>query len=497
MIAKLDNFSEITKLPSVKSRIGDDIFSLFGKFRLSQTLFRLGMEKQCGYSASELIQALCLFKVLGETISSMWYHKFYDLLQVGKNCFYRMLTRSSMDWRRLLAVMAVHFIGILRSREVDFYKGTSCFILDDTTAEKTTKRGERVSRVFDHVISKCVLGYKVQILCVSDGTTTMPVDFSIHREKGEDGSCGLTAGELRKQFKKKREKGSPSVERLREADRSKLDVAVEMIRRAWKLHIRPGYVLADSWYLSEKLLRGIIDIGKGALHFLGMAKMGNTTYKVEGRMKNALELIAKYERERGHECRKYHCRYITLNGEYARTGIAVRIFLVKYGHNTTWNIIVTTDMTMSFTRAFETYQVRWGIEVLIKDCRQNLGFGKCQSNDFDAQVADITITLMTYIVAALDLRFSEYETMGQLFDSMAGELTKLTLWSTILECIEKILGNLIETLGLNIDDVVAGILRDNEAADETTFLAKALADYRRTNRSNSLTSVRQMLNAHG
>ena len=136
-------------------------------------------------------------------------------------------------------------------------------------------------------------------------------------------------------------------------------------------------------------------------------------------------------------------------------------------------------------------------QVLIKDCRQNLGFGKCQSNDFDAQVADITITLMTYIVAALDLRFSEYETMGQLFDSMAGELTKLTLWSTILECIEKILGNLIETLGLNIDDVVAGILRDNEAADETIFLAKALADYRRTNRSNSLTSVRQMLNAHG
>ena len=198
MIAKLNNFSEITKLPSVKSRIGDDIFSLFSKFRLSQTLSRLCMEKQCGYSASELIQALCLFKVLGETISSMWYHKFYDLLQVGKNCFYRMLTRSSMDWRRLLAVMAVHFIGILRSRKVDFYKGTSCFILDDTTAEKTTKRGER-----------------------------------------------------------------------------------------------------------------------------------------------------------------------------GRTGIAVRIFLVKYGHNTTWNIIVTTDMTMSFTRAFETYQVRWGIEVLIKDCRRN------------------------------------------------------------------------------------------------------------------------------
>ena len=28
----------------------------------------------------------------------------------------------TMDWRRLLAVIAVHFIGILRSRKVDFYK---------------------------------------------------------------------------------------------------------------------------------------------------------------------------------------------------------------------------------------------------------------------------------------------------------------------------------------------------------------------------------------
>ncbi|MBR3079788.1 MAG: hypothetical protein IKH01_08235 [Prevotella sp.] len=35
MIAKLGNFSELSKLASVKSRIGDDIFTLFGMFRLS------------------------------------------------------------------------------------------------------------------------------------------------------------------------------------------------------------------------------------------------------------------------------------------------------------------------------------------------------------------------------------------------------------------------------------------------------------------------------
>ena len=479
MIAKLGNFSELSKLISVKSRIGDDIFSLFGKFRLSQTLRRLDMDKQCGYSSSELIQVLCLFKLLGETVGSMWHHKFYGLLLAGKNCFYRMLSRSSMDWRRLLAVMAVHFLAVLRSRKVDFCRGDTCFILDDTTAEKTTKKAERVSRVFDHVVCKCVLGYKVQILCVSDGTTTIPVDFSIHREKGEKGDYGLTQKELRRQFHKKRDESSPAAGRLKETDRNKLDVALEMIGRAWKLHIRPAYVLADSWYLSEKLLRGVLDIGKGALHYLGMAKMNSTKYKVEGRMLDAATLIARYERTRHHECRKYHCWYVTLNGEYSKTGIPVRIFLVKYGRNRSWNILVTTDMKMSFVKAFETYQMRWAIEVLIKDCRQNLGFCRCQSNDFDAQVADVTITFMTYIVAALDLRFSEYETMGQLFDAMEEELTKLTLWNTILECIEKILGNLLERCGLNIDEAIAGILRDDEAAKEMIFVAKAMEKYRK------------------
>ena len=156
MDAKLVNFSEITKLGSVKNRLCEDIFSLFGLFRLSLTLKRLGVEKQCGHSASEVIQALCMFKILGETVSSMYSVKFYELISIGKNCFYRMLSRSQMDWRRLLPTMAVHLLGILRRRDVDFYAGTSCFILDDTTVAKTTTDTyvyeltvERTSSVFN------------------------------------------------------------------------------------------------------------------------------------------------------------------------------------------------------------------------------------------------------------------------------------------------------------------------------------------------------------
>ena len=61
--------------------------------------------------------------------------------------------------------------------------------------------------------------------------------------------------------------------RASEVDESKTDVAVKMMRRAWKSGIRPLYVLADSWYLSEKILRSTIELGKGELHYLGLGKM--------------------------------------------------------------------------------------------------------------------------------------------------------------------------------------------------------------------------------
>ena len=479
MIAKLGDFSEISKLTNVKNHIGRDIFHLFGLFRLSQTLRRLGMVKQCGHSASEVIQAMCMFKVLGETICSMYSPKFNNLLAVGKNCFYRMLGRSGMDWRRLLAAMAIHLVAIFRRNGVDFYKGVTCFILDDSTLAKTTTNGEFVSRVFDHVLSKCVLGYKLQILCVSDGVTTIPIDFSIHREKGSKGDFGLTASQRKSQYKKSRAKDAPERERASEADQSKIDVAISMLRRAWRNGIRPQYILADSWYLCEKLLRASADIGGDALRYLGMGKMDKTRYKVQGRWHNALELVALHEREHMHECRRYHCLYIALNGEYTHTGIPVRIFLVKYGHNKTWTSLVTTDTRMTFVKAFETYQIRWSIEVLIKDCRQNLGLGRCQSNDFDCQVADITITLMAYDVAALDLRFSEYETMGELFASMAGELMKLSLWNVLLECLERMLKGIAEICGWGLEDIMRNLLADDDTAEEMAFLVNALDDYRR------------------
>ena len=53
--------------------------------------------------------------------------------------------------------------------------------------------------------------------------------------------------------------------------------------------------------------------------------MGNTRYTVGGKRHNAIELIALYERERIHGCRKYKCQYRSLQGRLGEQ--SVHIFL--------------------------------------------------------------------------------------------------------------------------------------------------------------------------
>lgn len=74
----------------------------------------------------------------------------------------------------------------------------------------------------------------------------------------------------------------------------------------------------------------------------------------------------------------------------------IRIFIIKYGRSTHWKVLLTTDTSMNFVRAFELYERRWGIEVIFKECRGYLGLGKCQSRSYNAQIADTTLCFMMY-----------------------------------------------------------------------------------------------------
>lgn len=475
MKAKLEKLNEMSKLLSRQDRVNGDLLSLFGRFGLGHLLCRLNLEKQCGVSAVQLLLSLCLFRINGESIHSIYNKQFHNLLETGKNCYYRMLNRSTMDWRKVHQVMACRFLAILRKERAEENKQPRCYIFDDTTLEKSGIKMERISRVFDHVKGNCVLGYKLLLICFFDGRSTIPVDFSIHREKGKKGDSGLTGKQLKAQYTKKRDKENPDYTRLQESDLSKVESTIEMMKRAWKAGIHADYTLCDSWFTCEGLIAAVRELGKGCVHFVGLAKMGNTRYKVHGRQHNALELASLHERSKTKACRKYKCRYISLQATYGKQPI--RIFLIKYGRNSNWNILLTSDLSLDFVKCFELYQIRWNIEVLIKENKEHLGLGGYQGVSFNGQIADCTLCFLTYIVVSLNKRFSDYETWGGLFVDLRDDLMAFTLWQRVLECLSRMLAILAETLGQTPESLLEMMIENERAAEDFMVMLKALEAY--------------------
>lgn len=478
--AKINNFAEMESVLSVKTAREEGLLSLFGHFSLGNVLRHLSLEKKDGVSALTLILALCLFRINGLSVFAAYKNRFYNMLSCGKNCFYRMMTRPQMDWRRLLLGVVCRFNAILRKEKVEDTGRPHCYIIDDTLLGKTGRTMECVSRVFDHVSGRCVLGFKLLLLAVTDGVSTIPVDFSLHREKGKKGDYGLTAKDRKRQFTVRRKKESPDKQRVEECDRSKLDMAVELVRRAWKRGIRADFVLADSWFAYESVIKEIRKIAGGAVHYIGLARNGNVKYDVRGQQNNAKILTVKYQRE-AKQCRKYKCKYIALRGKLGSQ--PVRIFLIKYGRRESWNVLLSTNLRMSFVKAFEIYQLRWNIEVLNKECKEYLGLGQWQGRDFNGQIADCTLCFITYTVLALGKRFSDYETMGELYRSQRDELLALTLWSRVLQAISSLLDCLAELLGLSTEELMTALLSCDKSARELLLALRIVHENRRLDSS--------------
>ncbi|MDD2772028.1 MAG: hypothetical protein PHS38_13830 [Bacteroidales bacterium] len=74
-----------------------------------------------------------------------------------------------------------------------------------------------------------------------------------------------------------------------------------------------------------------------------------------------------------------------------------------------------------------------------KEAKGLLGLGKCQSQDFVAQIAGTTITVLQYNILSLAKRFSCYETIGGIFKEVQRKTMELSvtdrIWGIILELV--------------------------------------------------------------
>ncbi|MCF6332361.1 MAG: hypothetical protein L3J11_03675 [Draconibacterium sp.] len=89
-----------------------------------------------------------------------------------------------IDWRRFLKIHTKRFIYLINNNINLKSQEITALIFNDTLIEKTGKKIEKASRVNNHVSNRFILGYKLLVCGFWDGASFIPIDFSLHSEKG-------------------------------------------------------------------------------------------------------------------------------------------------------------------------------------------------------------------------------------------------------------------------------------------------------------------------
>ena len=113
---------------------------------------------------------------------------------------------------------------LLASRLV---KAGGYLVLDDTTWERWAKQAEAVSWVWSSSAGHITQGMQVVLLIWTDGYWKVPIGMRLWR-KGE---------------------------------RSKIELAIEMLTEAAERGLQPQYVLFDSWYAARGILNRLSELG--------------------------------------------------------------------------------------------------------------------------------------------------------------------------------------------------------------------------------------------
>ena len=103
----------------------------------------------------------------------------------SKNPYYDLLGNEHINWRVILYLFAKRYLS-LSGRIAAHSNKTRALIFDDSPVEKSGKKMEAVSKMHNHVTGRYIFGYKLLVCGYWDGDNFIPVDFSLHRERGSE-----------------------------------------------------------------------------------------------------------------------------------------------------------------------------------------------------------------------------------------------------------------------------------------------------------------------
>ena len=462
----IKNISEVGEYSSDSNILLKTFENIIGQFRLAQVNKWLNKAKTKGVEGENIFKILFVLVFVDlKNISQLMHSGYGTKLNYGKDVLYDFLKNEWVDWGKILTNFSRQFLKITKSKgDSTDISSPKCLIIDDTLLCKTGKTIEHIGKVFDHCSRTYQLGMRALVCGFWDGKSFIPTAFSLHNEPGKNRNRGMKNKELANQFYKERDADSPGFQRVKQLSADKISMAIQMVKDAIKTGFEPAYVLADSWFMCDTFISEIQKIKiryAKKLHVIGLMKT-NRYIVINGITKTA-SLVPVYKQKDIRFCKKHKCNYLAIRIEYK--GNKLKAFWVKTKGSETWKMLVSTDTDITFTNAMKYYQIRWSIEVFFKECKQNLNINKCQSTDFDAHIAWITLSFISYMMLSLRKRFDDYETMGEVFRDFKNELLEITLVEKLWQIIEILFQEILAELGVDWE-IFLDKLAENEISIE-------------------------------
>jgi hypothetical protein len=214
---------------------------------------------------------------------------------------------------------------------------------------------------------------------------------------------------------------------------SKLELALQMIQRSVSAGIVPGYVLFDSWFAWPSFINNIRSIKK-SIHVICRLKNNRIKYEYQGRHYNLSEIYQKVKTDLKKD-RKTGLLLKRVKVKLINSGEEALVLFSKGYHepetdtvagrkrekSTKWVAFLCTDTQIHSSTVIKKYIKRWPIEVCFKECKQMLGLGKDQSNDFNAQVFATTASFIRYNILNYLNKKENHSTLGELFEYISDE----------------------------------------------------------------------------
>ena len=325
------------------------------------------------------------------------------------------LNDGRINWQKLLCLVAIKMILIL-TPFID-QRRRLALIVDDTLIERAySTKTELLAKIYDHDQHRYSTGYRNLTIGWSDGNTFLPVNCALMSTRKKTNLVGSKSSIT--------DQRTIAGHRRSQAQRKMNEVVLELISQALRLGVTAKYVLFDSWYSSPQMFWHLKELG---LESVAMLKRSSKVYyRYRGRnysIKALYQRLLNSKRPAGQSYLYSSIVEANFQGQVFPVKI---VFVAKKGVRNQYLVLASTNTNLTPQQIIQLYSRRWSIETYFKTAKQYLRLNKSQIQSYDGQVAQITVTAMTYILLAWQERLNKDDrTLGDLFYLMNDSLPEI------------------------------------------------------------------------